>query len=204
MKIRLLWFVSMVAVLPSCDQVKQTLAELLGGGPAARKFAAPSAPAAAPSANPSGGPVVVDESTYPTFITQTGRLVMVDFYADWCGPCRSLGPVLERIANEHRDQIVLGKVNVDRSRQLAANAGVTGIPDVRMFINGKEVDRFVGAPPADQVNSRIQKQLAKLKSSGAPKAPAAQNAAEKPAEPKPKPLVEPMSKDWLPKGMEKR
>lgn len=138
----------------------------------------------------------ISQSDYNSFRQQSGKVVIIDFHADWCGPCRKLGPILETIAGEHGGKIVIGKINVDQNRELATNEGVRGIPDVRIFRDGREVDRFVGLPAGSEVRRRLEIHLKDLPE-------AAPEAAE--AKPEtPQPSAEPMSKDWLPQGMQRR
>lgn len=77
-----------------------------------------------------------------------GKLMMVDFWASWCGPCRMLGPVIENLADQYEGKAVVGKVNVDDEQELAVRYGVMSIPTVIFFKNGKEIDRKVGVMPA--------------------------------------------------------
>ena len=77
-----------------------------------------------------------------------GKLMMVDFWAGWCGPCRMLGPVIEDLAGQYEGRAVVGKVNVDEEQELAIRYGVMSIPTVIFFRDGKEIDRKVGVMPA--------------------------------------------------------
>jgi thioredoxin 1 len=79
---------------------------------------------------------------------------LVDFYADWCGPCRMLGPVIEEIANENKN-INVGKVNVDSYKELANQFGIRSIPTMIVFKNGKEIKRLVGFLPKDEILNRL-------------------------------------------------
>ena len=77
-----------------------------------------------------------------------GKLMMVDFWASWCGPCRMLGPVIEQLDNQYPD-VVVGKVNVDDEQELAMRYGVMSIPTVIFFKDGKEIYHKVGVMPAE-------------------------------------------------------
>lgn len=75
-------------------------------------------------------------------------LIMVDFWAEWCGPCRMLGPVIDQISTRYEGKAVVGKINVDDEGELARRYGVMSIPTVIFFKNGVEIDRKVGVMPA--------------------------------------------------------
>ncbi len=101
------------------------------------------------------GRVVHADSVQP-FLSSEG-LVVVDFYADWCMPCRVLGPVLERLAGEMGFTLV--KINTDRNPQEAARFGVQGIPAVFLLKGGRVVDRFVGAQPPEIMRQKVGRWL---------------------------------------------
>lgn len=194
--------------LVSCDGIKTKLGGWIKQSmpePAASSASGGTAAPASPAASAGAEVRTVSEADFDAFVATSGHLVMVDFYADWCGPCRQLAPVLEGLAAEYGGKLVLGKVNVDQNGALAARHGVRSIPDVRIYQNGKEVDRFLGAMPTNLIREKIDQHLATVTAApAAPPAPGAPDSAAPAAPPQPKPLTAPMSKDWMPPGIQRR
>ena len=87
------------------------------------------------------------------------KVVLVDFWASWCGPCRMVSPVIDKIAEEYDGKIVVGKVNVDNDGALAAEYAVVSIPTVILFKDGKQVEKLVGAHSEDDYADMIDKVL---------------------------------------------
>lgn len=92
-------------------------------------------------------------------VTNCAVPVLVDFWAEWCAPCRVLKPVLEKLAGEYGGRFMLAKVNSDQHQELAARCGVRGIPSVKAFVNGEMVNEFTGALPEMQVRAFIDNLL---------------------------------------------
>ena len=89
----------------------------------------------------------------------SGQLLMVDFWADWCGPCKMLAPVIEGLGDEYEGKAVIGKINVDEEQELAIRYGVMSIPTVIFFKDGEEVARKVGVLPAAQFTEVLDNYL---------------------------------------------
>ena len=92
-------------------------------------------------------------------LLQEDKLLVVDFFATWCGPCKKLSPALDEVSEELGEQVNIVKVDVDESEDLAMNYGIRSVPTVLFFKNGQQVDKFVGALPKSEIVAKIQAQL---------------------------------------------
>jgi thioredoxin 1 len=99
------------------------------------------------------------ESNFKEEVLNAKGVVLADFWAPWCGPCRMVGPVLEAIAREKGEKVKIVKVNVDENPGLAANYQVMSIPTMIIFKDGQVVDQFVGALPKPVIESKLAKWL---------------------------------------------
>lgn len=94
--------------------------------------------------------VKIGKENFQNEVLNADRPVLLDFYADWCGPCRMVGPIVSEIAEERGD-IKVGKINIDEQPELAAQFGIMSIPTLAVMKDGKMVHRSVGAKPKDQI-----------------------------------------------------
>jgi thioredoxin 1 len=85
--------------------------------------------------------------------------ILVDFYADWCGPCRAIAPALEELSNELSGRIKIVKLNVDENQQTSMKYDVQSIPTMILFKSGKEIERIIGALPKSRISSKIEPYL---------------------------------------------
>lgn len=172
--------------------------------------------------NLQGGPSVtpISQVDFDNFVAQPGKLNIVDFHAEWCGPCKTLGPILEQVVSENAMTARLGTFDVDQAKEFAREQGVSGIPDVRFYIDGKMVDRFVGGESKARVEELVAKHTADIipandfagllnagiDNMGKPKA-TTEDVPARPQASNAKPLDEamaPMEEEWLPPGMSRK
>lgn len=87
--------------------------------------------------------------------------VLVDFYADWCGPCKMMAPVIEKLAEEYAGKVEVGKLNVDTNRRTAQEYGVMSIPTILLFVGGEKKAESVGAVPEKELKQKIEEVIGK-------------------------------------------
>ncbi len=104
-------------------------------------------------------PVQVTSEDFAVRVLQSALPVVVDFWAEWCGPCRRLAPVIDRLAQDYNGQLQFAKVNVDADPELAATYQVQGIPTLLLFFGGREIGRFVGYLSPEQLTRELNAAL---------------------------------------------
>jgi len=104
-------------------------------------------------------PIILTDNNFSTNITNN-ELVVVDFWATWCGPCRIVGPVIEGLAAQYSGKVTFGKMNVDENQTVPSSFGIMSIPTIIIFNHGKEVERSVGAYPKAHIEAMIKRYLA--------------------------------------------
>ena len=103
--------------------------------------------------------VSLSEATFDNMINESTKPVLVDFWAEWCGPCKMVAPILEEIAQEYGDKIIIAKLNVEQNPNIAPKFGIRGIPTLLIFKNGEVVATQVGALSKAQLKAFIDPQL---------------------------------------------
>jgi thioredoxin 1 len=101
--------------------------------------------------------IEINEASFEKDVLQSKEPVLVDFWAEWCGPCRMLGPVLDEVAAELSGRVKVAKVNVDHNPELAARFGIQSIPTLLYFAGGELRDQTVGAVPKRTIVSKLEK-----------------------------------------------
>ena len=99
------------------------------------------------------------DANFQTEVLDSDKLSVIDFWAEWCGPCRAIGPVVEELAKEYDGRINVGKVNVDQNPNLSVNYGITSIPAILFIKGGQVVDKQIGAVPKSVLDKKIQAHL---------------------------------------------
>ena len=96
------------------------------------------------------------DTNFKTDVIASDKLSVVDFWAEWCGPCRAIGPVIEELSKEYASTVKIGKVNVDNNPQVSLEYGITSIPAILFIKDGKVVDKLVGAQPKANFIKKIE------------------------------------------------
>ena len=100
--------------------------------------------------------IELNKDNFEQTLKQSSGPVLVDFWAEWCGPCKMIGPVLEEIATETADRATIAKINIDEEPELASQFGVQSIPTLVVFRGGTEQDRLVGIAPKRTILEKLQ------------------------------------------------
>jgi thioredoxin 1 len=105
-------------------------------------------------------PLEITDETFKNEVLDSEKPVLIDFWADWCGPCRMIAPSVKEIANEYDEVLKVGKMDVDDNPMVPGRYGIRGIPTLMLFKNGEVVERITGALPKNAIVSKITPHLA--------------------------------------------
>lgn len=99
------------------------------------------------------------DANFQKEVLESEKLNVIDFWAEWCGPCRAIGPVIEELSKEYEGKVKIGKVNVDHNPNVSMDYGITSIPAILFIKGGKVVDKQIGAVPKSVLDKKIQAHL---------------------------------------------
>ena len=99
------------------------------------------------------------EANFEELVLNSDKPVLVDFWAEWCGPCRMVGPIVEELANDYDGKAVIGKVNVDEHGEISMKYGIRNIPTLLVFKNGEVVDKQVGVAPKTALAAKLESHI---------------------------------------------
>ena len=99
------------------------------------------------------------DSTFDTDVIKSDKLTVIDFWAEWCGPCKALGPVIDQLSTEYSGKVNIGKLDVDNNPEVSSKYGIRSIPTILFVKGGQVVDKVVGAVPKAQLQSTIEKHI---------------------------------------------
>ena len=101
----------------------------------------------------------ITDANFQEVVLESDKPVLVDFWATWCGPCRTISPIIDELATELEGKAVVGKVNVDENSEIPQNYGIRNIPTLLVFKNGELVDKMVGVVPKSQMTEKLEAQM---------------------------------------------
>ena len=103
--------------------------------------------------------IEITDANFDELVLKSTKPVLIDFWAEWCGPCRMVGPIVEELAKDFDGKAVVGKVNVDNNPNISMNYGIRNIPTLLIFKNGEIVDKQVGAVPKSVLSGKLNAQI---------------------------------------------